>query len=111
MLLLAREILGDQPWPDTVAGVLSITGAGRSQAYALLPRLREVAAALVAPAGRPAPEPSSATESASGAATVAVLRAVRDFLMEHPGAVTGTGDRRRYSDGLRRFVAGLRCHG
>lgn len=107
MLLLAREILGDQPWPDTVAGVLSITGAGRSQAYALLPRLREVAAALVAPAGRPAPEPSSATESASGAATVAVLRAVRDFLMEHPGAVTGTGDRRRYSDGLRRFVAGL----
>ena len=106
VLLLARELLGDQPLPSTVAGVLAATGAGRSQAYALLPRLREAAAALVAQAGRP---PSAPTEpsSASDEATVAVLRAVRDFLMEHPGAVAGTGPRRRYSDGLRRLVVGL----
>jgi hypothetical protein len=111
VFLLAREFLGDQPWPDTVAGVLAVTGAGRSQAYALLPRLREAAAALVAPAGRPASEPSSASESASDEATVAVLRAVRDFLMEHPGAIAGSGERRRYSDGLRRFVVGLAAPG
>jgi hypothetical protein len=100
VLLFARELLGQQPWPNTVAGILAVTGAGRSQAYAMLPRLREAATALVAPAGRPSPEPSEAV-------AVAVLQAVRDFLMEHPGAVAGRGARRRYSDELRRFVVGL----
>ena len=110
VFLLAREILDDQPWPSTVAGILAVTGAGRSQAYAMLPRLREAAAALVAPAGRPPSVPAEPS-SASDEATVAVLRAVRDFLMEHPGAVAGSADRRRYSDGLRRFVTGLGAPG
>jgi hypothetical protein len=104
VLLLAREILDDEPWPSTVAGILAVTGAGRSQAYALLPRLREAAAALVAPAGRPLTETSEA-------AVGAVIRAVRDFLMEHPGAVAGRGPRRSYSDGLRRFIVGLAAPG
>ena len=42
---------------------------------------------------------------------MAVLRAVRDFLMEHPGAVAGRGVRRSYSDELRRFVVGLTAPG
>ena len=104
VLLLAREVQGDQPWPGTVADILAVTGAGRSQAYAMLPRLREAAAALTAPLGRPPAEPSET-------ATVAVLRAVRDFLMEHPGAVAGRGARRHYSDGLRRFIVGLMAPG
>jgi hypothetical protein len=100
VLLFAREVLEDRPWPGTVAEVLAVTGAGRSQAYAMLPRLREAAATLVAPTGRPDTAPSET-------ATVAVLQAVRDFLMEHPGAVTGHGARRSYSDGFRRLVTGL----
>lgn len=107
VLLLARELLDEQPWPSTVAGILAATGAGRSQAYALLPRLREAAATLVAPAGRPPSEPSAASDEA----TVAVLRAVRDFLMEHPGAVAGREPRRRYSDRFRRLVVGLAAPG
>lgn len=106
VLLLARELLGDQPLPSTVAGVLAATGAGRSQAYALLPRLREAAAALVAPAGRP-PSASALPIDPADAATVTVLRVVRDFLMAHPGAVAGSGPRRRYSDEFRRLVVGL----
>lgn len=100
VLLYARELLAGHAWPSTVADTLAVTGAGRSQAYAMLLRLREAAVALVAPAGRPSPEPSEAV-------TVAVLRAVRDFLMEHPGAVAGRGARRSYSDDFRRFVVGL----
>lgn len=104
VLLLARELLEGRPWPSSVADILAVAGAGRSQAYAMLARLRETAAALAVPAGRPPSEPSDD-------ASAAVLRAVRDFLMEHPGAVAGRGSRRRYSDDFRRFVVGLAAPG
>lgn len=103
VLLFARQILDGAPWPSTVAELLELTGAGRSQAYAMLPRLHAAAATLLTPAGRPPSEPTKTSAEAIGA----TLRAVRDFLMEHPGAVTGRGARRHYSDGFRRFVVGL----
>jgi len=100
VLLLARELLAGRPWPRTVDDVLAVTEAGRSQAYAMLPRLREATTTLAVSAGRP---PAEACDDGR----MAVLRGMRDFLMEHPGAVAGRGPRRRYSDELRRFVVGL----
>ena len=100
VLLLARELLAGRPWPETADDILAVTGAGHSQAYTMLRRLREVTVTLAMSAGRP---PAQACDDASRA----VLTAVRDFLMEHPGAVAGRGPRRRYSEELRRFVVGL----
>lgn len=37
----------------------------------------------------------------------AVLSGVRDYLMSHGGAACGTGPRRVYSDGFRRFIVRL----
>lgn len=104
VLLFSREVLGEKAWPKTVADLLAITGAGRSQAYAMLPRLRAAAAALDAAPGRPSTETSEE-------ATTAVSRAVCDFLMAHPGAVAGRGSRRHYSDPFRRFVVDLAAPG
>ncbi len=92
-------------WPRTVADVLALTGAGRSQAYEMLSRLEPVLDDLKEPPAAPATAPDPAE------ATRIVLRAVRDFLMNHPGAVAGEGARRRYADGFRHFVIDLRARG
>ena len=40
-----------------------------------------------------------------------MLPTLRDFLMEHPGAVANRGIRRRCGDECRRFVVGLAASG
>ncbi len=39
--------------------------------------------------------------------TTALLRAVTNFVVEHPGCVHGTSERRRDGDAFRRFALGL----
>lgn len=101
VLLWGREFVGTgQPWPRTVAEVLDQTGAGKSQAYATLARLRQAAAGLDKPCGRPAAHVAADDQ-------LAVLLALRDFLLDHPGATVGRGTRRHYSDTFRRFAVEL----
>jgi len=105
VLLWARELVGDdQPWPRTVAEVLDRTGSGKSQAYVALGRLRQAAASLDLPCGRP-------VAAVAPDSRLAVLLALRDFLIEHPGAVAGRGTRQRYSATFRRFAVELLAHG
>lgn len=106
ILMLGREQLprGEQA-PDSVAGILSVTGAGRTQAYEMLDRLREVVLELVGKPGRPPSPPGD--DKAAAAVTSAAYR----FLLEHPGAVCGVAERRTYSDDFRRFVVGMTAPG
>lgn len=101
LLLLARELLPNwSGWPATASGILALVGAGRSQAYEMLERLRNLLPTLIAAPGRPpAVSVSDATRS--------VGFAVRDYLLNHPGAVSGTDVRRTYTDHFRRFVVAV----
>lgn len=84
--------------------MLEATGAGRSRAYELADRLLGTLPDLARPPGRPAaPRPQAPTTDG----IEAIAFAVRDYVMDHPGCVSG-GTRRRYSDGFRHFVLDLR---
>lgn len=90
----------DLPHP-TAAAVVDALGVSRSRAYELRVAARDALPTLTRPVGRPsAPEPPPIDVSP-------ILRACRDFVYEHPGAVGGTGARRRYTDAFRRFVLKL----
>lgn len=102
VLLLLRDLLPD--WnglPRTVAATLALAGAGKSQAYDMLDRLRALLPTLIGKPGRPRSLPSEQS------ATLAVVVTVRDYLADHAGALCGTTERRIYSDGFRRFIVGL----
>ncbi len=101
ILLWAIEILrGLESWPSTAAEAIALVGAGRSQAYETLGRLKELAGDLYRQPGRPEAEQAPV-------ATMAVMERVRDFLLTHPGAARVAGSRSRYSDTFRRFVLDL----
>jgi hypothetical protein len=82
---------------DTLA---LVAGASRSQTYAMLARLRDLVPTLVGSPGRPVSQPARPDQR------MRVLVALRDYLMAHPGAVSGT-DRRTYTDDFRHFVVDL----
>jgi len=85
----------------TASAVIDAAGVSRSQAYALRERVLAALSTVQRPPGRPsAPDDEPAD-------TVAIVRAVRDFVFDHPGAVSGTGARRRYSDAFRHAVLDL----
>jgi hypothetical protein len=86
-----------------VAQVITATGTSRSRAYELRDAVLAALPSLQRPVGRP-PAPREVVPEV----TTALLRAVANFLMEHPGCVHGTPDRRRYGDAFRRFVLDLR---
>ncbi len=88
------------PHPSPVE-ILEATAAGRSRAYELKERLLESLPSLARPRGRPASEPRPPVDSS------ALTREVLRFLMQHPGAVSGAGERQRYSDDFRLFVLEL----
>lgn len=106
ILILARDLLtrraGD--WPRTVSEIVAVTGSSRSQAYAMRARLTAACDSLDDPPAspRPAAPPDALLETACR---------VRDFLLDHPGSVTGTGARRRYTDAFRRCVLDLTAPG
>ncbi len=107
ILLVARDVLRDSdtapPW--TAAQVVSLTGASRSQAYAMRARLLTACANLHQPPGRPESQPPSDSSIED------VLRAVRDYAFQHAGAVSLRHDRTRYSEGFIAFVVGLAAPG
>lgn len=100
LLLLARELVN---WPGapTTENILDLTGSGRSQAYAMAARLRELLATLAGRPGRPVSEPAPAE------AQLAVSRAIRVHLMCHPGSAYLERKRYCYLDEFRRFIVGL----
>lgn len=91
----------DLPHP-TATAVIDTLGVSRSRAYELRTVVEAALPALGRPVGRPAATPSTPTVDASP-----ILRACRDFAYDHPGAVGGTGVRRRYSDTFRWFILDL----
>ena len=102
-LIFVRNILrrlGTEQLPSTNGAIIALAGAGNSQAYAMLSRLESACSTLERPPGPPPKSVPSDTVNA-------VLVAVRDFLMEHPGAVAERGSRNRYSEIFRRFVLGF----
>lgn len=91
------------PRPD-VASILEATQIAKSRAYEIAARLEAVLSSLVGSVGRPA---KSEPPLASGEALV-VAHAVLDFVMAHPGSVSGSAARRVYSDAFRICVLELR---
>lgn len=102
LLLFLRELLPDwEVLPRAAEDLLAIAGTGRSQAYAVLPRLRQVLPTLLHRAGRPASQPSDR------ATREAVLTAVLEYCYDHRDAVRVAEERRVYSDDFRAFIIGL----
>ncbi len=103
LLMLGKKLLPSwRAWPPTNDEIIALAGADRSQAYESAGRLRELLPTLQGQPGRPCrPQGESSRE-------LELASAIRDFLMDHPGAVCGHGERRAYSDDLRRFVLDLR---
>ena len=58
LLLLVQDLVpGRSEWPRTATDALALTGAGRSQAYEMLGRLRDLLPSLIGSPGRPAAPP------------------------------------------------------
>jgi hypothetical protein len=106
VLVLCRQWLSAEgTLPVTVDEILALTGGGRSQAYDYLNRLKELLSTLPGRPGRPPLPPVGSP------VREAVSWALRDYIMDHPGATCGNAERRRYSEGFRRFVVGLTAPG
>lgn len=104
LLLAASSLLRDYQLPcPSSREILVATAATRTRAYELRNNILELLPELVRSVGRPSsqPEPEPIEETAS------ISRQLLRFLMEHPGCVHGGSSRRRYSDGLRKFVIEL----
>jgi len=104
VLLWALKVgkqLGLPALPATSTDAIASAGSGRSQAYELLARLEASADELFEPAGRPTTQPLEPDKA------LELCAAVRDFLLEHPGAATRTARRHHFQDSFRSFVVGL----
>lgn len=87
----------------SAAEVLAATEVGRSRAFELRRDLLLLLPSLLRPVGRP----PKVVPAADPSRVEALLRTVRDYLMDHGGAVTGSAARRRYSDGFRATILSL----
>jgi DNA-binding transcriptional MerR regulator len=102
ILLLAASLSREHALPAaTVEAILGATGASKTGAYLALARLQEVLGSVVRGPGRPPKAQFAPTPPPPPLA-----QEVLEFLMRHPGAVSGS-ERRRYSDAFRRFVLDL----
>lgn len=100
--LLSLDLAAGAAVPTTAAEAIELAGAGRSQAYAMLGRLRHEAQSLTRPAGRP--QMPSADEQVLAKLSAKALA----FVMAHPGCCKTTdGGRAVYHDSFRRFVLEL----
>lgn len=91
------------PHPKAMTVVEEI-GVSRARAYEVRGKLLAMLPALLRPVGRPPRPPSSAPP----ADLAALAGAVRDYLMEHPGAAETGPRRQRYTDPFRLFILELR---
>jgi hypothetical protein len=102
LLLVLRDLLPDlKALPTAVEELLAIAGTGKSQAYAVLPRLQQLLPTLLRSAGRPASQPSDRVIRET------VLQAVLEYSFAHRDAVRDAGERRVYSDDFRAFIIDL----
>lgn len=99
-MLVGKEVVNWAGWPTTEE-ILDLTSSGKSQAYAMMARLRELLPTLMGKPGRPASEPVTANSM------LAISRAIQRYLMHHPGSAYFEQDRYQYLDDFRRFVVGL----
>jgi len=102
-LLVALELAQrfEGKLPSSAREALALTGASRSQAYEMKGRLRQQLEQLHESPGRPVmdvPQPQLLYE---------VAKAVRDFVMDHPGAVDTRGARCSYAEHFQRFAVEL----
>jgi len=101
LLLLVRELVPQWPnWPLTEE-ILALTGASRSQAYAMAARLRELLFTLMGKPGRPSSAPPAHSSQ------LAVSRAINIYLLDKPGAAYSSQVRTHYLDSFRCFILGL----
>lgn len=103
LMLAAIPVLNglDLPAP-TASAVLEATGAGRTTAYEVKGQIEAALPGLRRPPGRPpAPAPQVDLET-----RLEVAHKVRNFLIAHPGCITGL-QRHRYSHRYRLFVLEL----
>lgn len=99
--LLSIELAQGSAVPTTASEAIELAGAGRSQAYSMLGRLRAGVETLARPAGRPA-EPKADDDK-----LLKLTKSVISFLKEHPGCCSKSGGRTLYHDVFRRFVVDL----
>jgi len=103
VILTFRHLKGYDLELPRVGDVLLVLGVPRSRAFEVVARIEDALVDVIRPVGRPQKvEPEPVRESAW-----AVTETVRDYLMEHPGAVSPGPERRSYTDGFRRFIVGL----
>jgi len=104
LLLASLPLLAllDLPRP-TATDVIQAAGVSRSRAYEVKAAVEAAVSDLVQPPGRP-PVPAVEPSADSGAE---LSRELLRFVMDHPGCVHGSPERRRYSDGFRLLVLEL----
>lgn len=105
LLICARKHLArlDLPHPEVTA-IVEAMDVARSRAYEIADRLEGLLAGLVHSIGRPAkPEPTPSCHESER-----LGRALLDYVMAHPGCVSGSSHRRIYSDGFRLTILELR---
>ena len=103
LLLAALPLLRLHEFPaPTGTAVLEATGASRTTAYKIRGDLLEILPRLLKPAGRPPKPPPEVDPQVR----LDLAYKVRDFLIAHPGCVTGS-QRQRYSHRFHVFVLEL----
>ena len=108
LLVVARQHLVELSLPHpTVLEIIDKTQAGRSRAYELADRLPPLLSQLVGPNGRPKKTPSPV--HAEDETRFQLTQRVLNYVMAHPGCVSGSANRRNYSSGFRRFIVKLRA--
>jgi hypothetical protein len=105
LMLAALSLLRRHCLPrPTVEQVLNATAAGRSRAYEARNELLRLLPTLSRPVGRPKTQEAPPADLQP---TEALSRQALGFLADHPGAISGGPDRRRYGVAYHRFV--LEC--
>ena len=85
----------------TATAVLEATGVPRTSGYTARSRIQELLPTLERRPGRPA---TPQVESSEKRVLDSIHQAVLEHIAEHPGCVTSSRVRRRYSQGFQRFV-------
>jgi len=101
LLLAAIPVLKAHALPaPTALAVLHATGATKTTAYKAKGSIEQSLPGLTRSPGRP-PKPPAPSDTGI---RLALAHQVRDFVFDHPGCVSGSSLRRRYSDRFRLFV-------